>query len=220
MIRVLVVDDHTSFRESMVFMLDLADDITVVAQAGDSDTARSVIPANSIDVALLDLDLAGARGIDLIGVLRVHHPNAVAIVLTGNTGEKSRAQAIAAGAVGVLHKSTSISDILDALRRAAAGEPLVSPREASELMQQGSLYLSTEKNGHLALATLSQREQEVLRALAAGLDNHAIAERLFVSHDTVRSHIVRIYRKLGVDSRLQAVLFALRHRFLSEDDLA
>lgn len=220
MIRVLVVDDHTSFRESMVFMLDLADDITVVAQAGSIDRAREAIQAHPIDVALLDLDLAGARGIDLISVLRAYHPNAAAIVLTGNTAEKSRAQAIAAGAVGVLHKSTSISEILDAIRRVAGGEPLISPREASELMRQGNIYLSTEKEGHTALAALSQREKDVLRALAAGLDNHAIAERLFVSHDTVRSHIVRIYRKLGVDSRLQAVLFAVRHRFLTEDDLA
>lgn len=220
MIRVLVVDDHTSFRESLVFMLDLADDITIVAQAGDIERAREAIQAHPVDIALLDLDLAGARGIDLISVLRSHHPNAVAIVLTGNTGEKSRAQAIAAGAVGVLHKSGSISQILEALRRAATGEPLISPREASELMQRGHTYLSIEKDGHKALESLSQREQDVLRALANGLDNHAIAERLFVSHDTVRSHIVRIYRKLGVDSRLQAVLFAVRHRFLTEDDLA
>lgn len=220
MIRVLVVDDHTVFRESMVFMLDMAEDITVVAQAGSLERATEAIQANDIDVALLDLDLAGDRGIDLISVLRARHPNAVAIVLTGNSGERSKAQAIAAGAVGVLHKSTGIQDILDAIRRAATGEPLISPREASELMQRGNAYLSTEKDGHSALASLSQREKDVLRALAAGLDNHAIAARLFVSHDTVRSHIVRIYRKLGVDSRLQAVVFAVRHRFLTEDDLA
>ncbi len=220
MIRVLVVDDHTSFRESMVFMLDLADDISVVAQAGNQEDAREAIRQFPIDIALLDLDLAGTRGIDLLSDLRAKHPNAAAIILTGSSGEKSRAQAIAAGAVGVLHKSTSVKEILDAIRRTAAGEPLISTREAAELLQRGNIYLSTEKNGHLALGTLSQREQDVLRALAAGLDNHAIAERLFVSHDTVRSHIVRILRKLGVDSRLQAVLFAVRHRFLTEDDLS
>jgi DNA-binding NarL/FixJ family response regulator len=220
MIRLLVVDDHTSFRESLVFMLDLVDDITVVGQAGDVGSAKTAIESTAIDVALLDLDLAGDRGIDLIGFLRMHHPHAEAIVLTGNPAEKSRAQAIAAGAAGVLHKSTSIQIIVDGIRRVADGQSLISAKEATELMRQGNVYLSTEKEGHKALAQLSQREQDVLRALAAGLDNHAIAERLFVSHDTVRSHIVRIYRKLGVDSRLQAVLFAVRHRFLTEDDLA
>ena len=145
--------------------------------------------------------------------------NDAAIVLTGNTAEKSRAQAIAAGAVGVLHKSTSISEIVDAIRRVVAGESLITPREASELMQRGNIYLSTEKEGHTALAKLSQREQDVLRALAAGLDNHAIADRLFVSHDTVRSHIVRIYRKLGVATREDAVARA-RERGLLPSTLA
>lgn len=219
MIRLLIVDDHTSFRESLVFMLNLFDDISVVAQAGSLDSAREAIRGTGIDIALLDLDLAGDRGIDLIHTLRMHHPNAVAIVLTGNTGTKSRASAVAAGAAGVLHKSVSIQEVATAIRKGMAGEPLISPREAADLMQQGRLHLMTETEGDEALQQLSQREQEVLRALAAGLDNQGIAERLFVSPETVRSHIVRIYRKLGVDSRLQAVLFGVRHHFLTEDDL-
>jgi DNA-binding NarL/FixJ family response regulator len=219
MIRLLIVDDHTSFRESLAFMLDLVDDITVVAQAGNLETARKQIRERPIDVALLDLDLAGDRGLDLIQSLRMHNPNAVAIVLTGNTGAKSRALAVASGAVGILHKSTSIQDIVTTIRQAFAGEPLISAREAAELMQHGNLYLASNDKGHQALKQLSHREQDVLRALAAGLDNHGIAQRLFVSPETVRSHIVRIYRKLGVDSRLQAVTFAIRHNFLTEDDL-
>lgn len=219
MIRLLVVDDHTSFRESLVFMLELADDLSVVAQAGSLDKARTAIATTPIDIALLDLDLAGERGLDLIHELHVYHPDAVAIVLTGNTGAKSRALAVAAGATGVLHKSISIQEIVTAVRQAAAGESLVSPREAAELMHQGNLHLTHDAEGYMALQHLSRREQEVLRALAAGLDNQGIAQRLFISAETVRSHIARIYQKLGVDSRLQAVLFALRHGFLTEDDL-
>jgi len=219
MIRLLVVDDHASLRESLVYMLGTAEDIHVVAQAGGTESAKAAIRETPVDVALLDLDLAGDRGTDLIGFLRMHHPHAAAVVLTGNPSEKARAQAIAAGAVGVLHKSTSLSEIMDAIRQVAAGQSLISPREAAELMQRGAIYLTEEQKGGKALAQLSQRERDVLLALAAGLDNHAIAARLFVSHDTVRSHIVRIYRKLGVDSRLQAVLFAVRHHFITEDDL-
>lgn len=220
MTRLLIVDDHTAFRESLAFMLDLVEDLTVVAQAGGIEAATEAIRRDEIDVALLDLDLAGSRGIDLVGVLRVYHPNAVAIVLTGNASTRSKAQAVAAGAVGVLHKTTSLQEIVDAIRKAHVGELLISPREAAGLMREGSLYLTSDGEGQKALRTLSQREQDVLRALAAGLDNNGIAERLFVSPETVRSHIVRIYRNLGVDSRLQAVTFAVRHHFLTEDDLA
>lgn len=219
MIRLLVVDDHTSFRESLVFMLNLVDDLTVVAQAGTLNAAREAIKATPVDLALLDLDLAGERGLDLIHELRLHHPNAVAVVLTGNTGTKSRALAVTAGAVGVLHKSTSIQEIVTTARRAVAGEPLISPREAAELVRQGNTQQRSDAEGRKALEHLSGREQDVLRALAAGLDNRDIAQRLFINHETVRSHIASIYKKLGVDSRLQAVLFAVRHRFLHEDDL-
>jgi DNA-binding NarL/FixJ family response regulator len=220
MIRLMIVDDHTSYRESLAFMLDLVDDITVVAQAGNLETGRKEIQAVPIDVALLDFDLAGDQGLDLIQTMRLHNPNAVAIVLTGNTSAKTRAMSVASGAVGILHKSTGIQDIVTAIRQASAGEPLITAREAVELMQHGSFHLASDDKGNRALQQLSQREQDVLRALAAGLDNQGIAERLFVSPETVRSHIVRIYRKLDVDSRLQAVLFALRHHFLTEDDLA
>lgn len=220
MIRILIVDDHTSFRESLAFMLDLVEDLCIAAQASSLESAREAIKTTPVDLALLDLDLAGERGLDLIHELRLLHPGAITVVLTANTGARSRAMAVAAGAVGVLHKSTSIQEIVTTLRRAVAGEPLISAREAAELMREGSLQQQIEVDGHEALQQLSQREQDVLRALASGLDNQGIAERLFISPETVRSHIGRIYRKLGVDSRLQAVLFAVRHNFLTEEDLA
>jgi DNA-binding NarL/FixJ family response regulator len=219
MIRVLVVDDHTAFRESMVFMLDMAEDVSVVANAGTIAEATTALQSTEVDVALLDLDLAGERGLDLMPFLRQRYPEAVAIVLTANAGAPSRAIAVAAGAVGVLHKTASIKDVLDTIRRAHAGEPLISPREAAELKAEGDILQLNEVEGRRALQELSQREQDVLRALATGLDNQGIADRLFVSQETVRSHIARIYRKLGVDSRLQAVTFAVRHHYLSLDDL-
>ena len=220
MTRLLIVDDHTAFRESLVFMLDLVDDFTIAGHSGSIQSAKDVIKTTPIDIALLDLDLAGERGLDLIHELRIHHPNAVAIILTGNASDRARALAVAAGAVGVLHKSTSTQEIVAVIRKAIAGEPLISPREAAELMRQGNVFQEDADQGQQALQELSAREQEVLRALAAGLDNQGIADRLYVSTETVRSHIVRIYRKFGVDSRLQAVLFAVRHGFLTEDNLS
>lgn len=219
MIRLLVVDDHTSFRESLAFMLDLVEDLSVVAQMGSVEDARRAIGTIPIDVALLDLDLAGERGLDIVPYLRLHHPSAVTLVLTANMGASNRAMAVAAGAAGVLHKTTSIREIVETVRRVAAGESLISPREVAELSVEGAIRQANDVEARRALAELSQREEDVLRALATGLDNQAIAARLFVSPETVRSHIARIYRKLGVDSRLQAVTFAVRHDFLSDDDL-
>jgi len=219
MIRVLVVDDHTAFRESLAFMLDTVGELTVVAQAATVEEAERAITGNEIDVALVDLDLTGESGLDIVPILLSLRPHAFAIVLTANTGGPARAMAVAAGAVSVMHKTASIQEVVDTVRRAHAGEPLISPREAAELKVEGAIRQGNEAEARRALAELSQREQEVVRALATGLDNQGIADRLFISPETVRSHIARIYRKLNVDSRLQAVTFAVRYGFLVLDDL-
>jgi DNA-binding NarL/FixJ family response regulator len=127
--------------------------------------------------------------------------------------------AVAAGAVGVLLKTTSVSEVLSAVRMAATGEPLMKSAEIVELFRSAAAYEAKTAEGERALQSLTTREADVLRALAEGLDNQAIADQLFISHETVRSHIVRIFRKLDVESRLQAVLFALRHGFVNPDNL-
>ena len=219
MIRVALIDDHTAFRGALAFMLGMQGDITVVGEAGSLREAEEMLAGGPVDVALVDLDLAGEDGTGLIHSLRSRHPDAVAVVLTGNTRPESRAMAVAAGAVGVMHKSTSIADVVAAIRQVATGQPLIGPAEAVELLREAVTLQSRSGEGRRALESLTPREADVLRALAAGLDNQAIAERLYISHETVRSHVVRILRKLGVDSRLQAVLFALRHGYLSPDEL-
>lgn len=219
MIRVLLVDDHTSFRGALAFMIGREEDIDVVGQAGVLSEGEAVLASTPVDVALIDLDLGGGDGTDLIRALRGRHPDAVAVVLTGSDRQESRVMAIAAGAVGVLHKSTSVEEIVAAIRKAAAGTPLISPVEAVALLREAVDLRARSDEGRRALAALTPRESDVLRALAAGLDNQAIADRLYISHETVRSHVVHILRKLGAESRLQAVLFALRHGFLTPDDL-
>ena len=219
MIRVALIDDHTAFRGALAFMLGMQEDIAVVGEAGTLHEAEALLESAPVDVALVDLDLAGDDGTDLIRSLRARHQEAVAVVLTGNTRPESRAMAVAAGAVGVMHKSTSIADVVAAIRQVATGQPLISPAEAVALLREAVTLQSRSGEGRRALERLTPRESDVLRALAAGLDNQAIAERLFISHETVRSHVVRILRKLGVDSRLQAVIFALRHGHITPDDL-
>ncbi len=219
MIRVLIVDDHTLFRESLTYILDPAEDRSVVAGAGSIGEALQALECAPIDVALFDLDLVGERGLDLVRGIHAKNPEAVAIILTGSTGTRNRALAISAGAGGLLHKSTSTAEILATIRKATAGEPLITAHEAASLMAQGAVHMSNDDRGQKALDQLSVREREVLRALARGLDNNGIAHALCFGPETVRTHIVRIYRELEVESRLQAVLFAKRHGLLNEDDL-
>jgi len=219
MIRLLLIDDHTAFRGALAFMLAREDDIEIVGDAGTLADARAVLAHSPVDVALVDLDLNGEDGTTLVKEMHAHYPDAAAIVLTANQRPENRALAVAAGAVGVLLKTTSIPDVLTAVRMAAAGESLMGASEIVDLFRSAAAHQAKTAEGEQALQSLTAREADVLHALAAGLDNQAIADQLFISHETVRSHIVRILRKLGVESRLQAALFALRHGFVNPEDL-
>ena len=219
MIRLLLVDDHTTFRGALAFMLDREADITIAGEAGNLADARSILERTPIDVALVDLDLNGEDGTALVHAMHARHPESVAIVLTANQRAESRAIAVAAGAVGVLFKTASIPEVIAAVRQAASGQALITRMELVALFRDAAAHQAKTADGERALRSLTAREKDVLRALAEGLDNQAIADRLYVGHETVRSHVVRILRKLDVDSRLQAVLFALRYGFVKPDDL-
>ena len=220
MIRVLLVDDHDVFRTALTFMLEREGDLSVVGQAGSLAEGRSVLSTTSADVALIDLDLPDGYGLDLVPALRERSPDGAAIVLSASRRPESPALAVASGAVGFLHKGMKAAQVVAAIRRAAAGETLFTPDEASALMRQAVQYQNQTKTTQQAIDQLTRRERDVLRALAAGLDNQAIADRLYLSTATVRTHIVQILRKLDVDSRLQAALLAVRYGMVDHDNLA
>jgi DNA-binding NarL/FixJ family response regulator len=135
------------------------------------------------------------------------------LVLTGIRDEREHCRAIAAGASGVVPKTAPTSEIAAAIRKLAAGVPLIAPAEARALMERGMAHQRRTDEERELLSRLSPREREVLAALADGLDNEAIAGRMSVGAETVRSHIVRILRKLEVESRLQAAVLAIRHGY-------
>lgn len=209
MIRVLLVDDHVSFRQPLAYMFDREPDLHVVGQAGTIAEARGNLM--DIDLAVVDLNLPDGSGLDLIAELRTANPGAMALVLTASVDKVEWGRAIEAGATGVLHKSSTISDIITAARRLSAGEHLLSPREVSELLRLVGQQREQDRAAQQALARLTPREREVLQALADGLNDKEIALRLKISTETARSHMVNILGKLGVDSRLQALVFAVRH---------
>ena len=220
MIQVFIVDDHASYRNALAFMLGHQPDLTVVAEAGSLAVARALLTRTVVDVALVDLDLPDGYGLDLLPEFRETNPDAAVIVLSGSARPHSKAKAIAAGAVGFLHKESDVQMIMDAIRQVATGQPLISPREAMALMREAAHYEARGQAAHRILAQLTPRERDVLSEVVGGHGDQAIADRLHLSTTTVRSHVAQLLRKLEVHSRLQAALFAVRHGLVNPDDLA
>lgn len=215
MIRILLVDDHALFRQPLAFMLEREPDMTVAGQAGTLAEARQVIQsAGSVDVAVVDLGLPDGDGVELIRDLRALNPHALVLVVTAQADRQRWAEALEAGAAGVLHKSASLDQIIDAIRRLHAGGHLLSPAELLELLRLAGERRARDLEARAALGRLTPRERDVLQALAEGLSDKEIAQRLHISVETVRTHMVNILGKLGVESRLQALVVALRHGFV------
>jgi DNA-binding NarL/FixJ family response regulator len=214
--RIMLVDDHTSFRQPLAFMLEREPDLTVVAQAGSLAEAREVLreaheDGPEVDVAIVDLELPDGFGTEFVAELLADNPNAQAMVLSAFSDKGTLALAVEAGAAGVLHKSSRIDDITDAVRRLRSGEQLLSQREVIEAVRYVSRTRSEARETQLMVAKLTPRERDVLQALAEGLSDKEIAERLYVGLGTVRSHTTSLLSKLEVQSRLQALVFAVRH---------
>jgi DNA-binding NarL/FixJ family response regulator len=212
-IRLLLVDDHAAFRLPLALILERESDLRVVAQTGSLAEARAVLPeiVGQVDVALIDLQLLDGNGIELVRELRAMNPAGHTIVLTADTDKRHHAQAAEAGAEGIIVKSAQPFEIVDAIRRVHAGELALPAREMIELLRLAGEERRREQASQAVLAQLTPREREVLAALAEGLDNKAIAERLFISPDTARTHVVKVLGKLGVESRLQAAIVAIQH---------
>jgi DNA-binding NarL/FixJ family response regulator len=207
--RVLLVDDHATFREPLAFMFDREPEFEVVAQAGSLSEARRKV--EGVDLAVVDLNLPDGDGTELIGNLRAASPRAVVLVLTASAERGAYARAVEAGAAGVLNKSSSIKEVIDAARRLSAGEAVLSADEVAELLRLAGSRRERDREAQEAIEQLTPREGEVLRLLADGLSDKEIAERLYIGSGTARSHVVSILGKLGVHSRLQALVFAVRY---------
>lgn len=216
MIRVLLVDDHASFRQPLAFMLNREPDLTVVAQAGSLAEARGLLN-EEIDVGVVDLVLPDGNGVTLVRDLRAANSHSQVLVLTASVDRRDLARAVEAGASGVMNKSASIEEIISAIRGLSGGEQLMSPRELVDLLRLAVQQREQDRDAELALGRLTPREREVLQALAEGLNDREIGQQLHVSTETVRTHMVNILGKLGVESRLQALVYALRHGAVTID---
>src|SRR5215204_4601697 len=205
--RILLVEDHASFRQALAFMFEREREFVVTGQAGSLAEARafmSKVP-DGVDVAVVDLALPDGDGFELIEEL-ASRPDVMTLVLSASL-EPSRF----ARAVDVLHKSAAIGEVVEAVRRLKSGEALLSPAEVIEMLRMVSRKRQKEYEAQRAIEKLTPREKQVLQALGEGLDSKDIAEKLHITVETERTHMVNILNKLDVHSRLQALVFAARH---------
>jgi two-component system nitrate/nitrite response regulator NarL len=211
-IRVLLVEDHASFRQALAFMLEREPGFEVAGQVGSLAEARQLNGEvlENVEVAIVDLALPDGDGLELIEDFS-SQPRMTTLVLSASLEPGRFARAVEAGASGVLHKSTPIKDIVEAVKMLRAGEALLSPAEVVEMLRLVGRERQEELAARQAVERLTPREKEVLEALAEGLESKEIAEKLNVTVETERTHMVNILHKLGVHSRLQALVFAARY---------
>jgi DNA-binding NarL/FixJ family response regulator len=201
-IRVLIVEDHALVRAGLEELLSGAEDIDVVGVAGDGAEAIELAAAEEPDVVLMDLSMPVVDGIEATRRIRATQQKARVVVLTSFSDQRRILEALDAGAIGYLLKDAEPDELFRGVRAAAAGEAPLAPKAAQAL-------LSARQGG--VDAELTQREQEVLGLIAAGLPNKLIARRLEISEKTVKAHLTNIYRRIGATTRTEAALWATEH---------
>ncbi|TMC36869.1 MAG: response regulator transcription factor [Chloroflexi bacterium] len=200
-IRVLIVEDHQVVAEGLAALINDQKDMTVVGNAGS--VAESVAKAVELkpDLVLVDFRLTDGTGADAASAIRQMRPDTKLIFLTREDSDAARIAALEAGASAFIHKSRAAQEVVDAIRTVAEGGTLFTPRSIAQL-------LSTRREVEAQLERLTPREKEVLRLMAEGISSRDIASRLGISYTTVRTHIRSLGSKLGVHSKLEAIVKA------------
>ena len=214
-LRVLIVDDHALFRRGLQMVLRQEEDIEVVGEAGDGheavDRAQELMP----DVVLMDVRMPGQSGIKATEQIKDLLPHAKILMLTISDEEADLYDAIKAGASGYLLKEISIDEVADAVRSVSSGQSRISPSMASKLLTEfAAMSKRADERQQLPAPRLTDREMEVLKLVAQGLNNRDIAKELFISENTVKNHIRNILEKLHLHSRMEAVVYAVREKLL------
>jgi two-component system, NarL family, response regulator LiaR len=208
-IRILIVDDHTVVRQGLRMFLEMDPELEIVGEANNGakalDQARQLKP----DVVLMDILMPVMDGITAITAIRRELPETEIIALTSVLEDDKVVGAIRAGAIGYLLKDTEPAELRQAVKAAAAGEVQLSPKAAARLLREVRLPETPE--------ILTERETEVLRLVAQGQSNKEIAHRLHISEATAKTHVANMMGKLGVTSRTQAALYAVRIGLVSPD---
>lgn len=201
-IKVLLVDDHTVVRRGLRLAFDLEDDFQVVGEAGNGQEALERVAELQPDVVVMDLLMPVMNGVDATRAIRRDHPDVEVVALTSVLEDRLVIDVVEAGASGYMLKETRPDELFDAVRAAARGEVRLDPRAQQRLVR--------EVRAPDVKEALTERELEVLKLVAVGASNKGVAQQLGISEATVKSHVSNMLSKLGLKSRTQAALHAIR----------
>jgi len=208
MIRIVVADDHVVVRSGLEQLVGTFDDVELVGTGANGAEAADACAATRPDVALLDLEMPVADGIEATRRIREVSPETNVVIFTSFSDRERILRALDAGAIGYLLKDAEPDEIHRGLQAAARGEAPLAPKAAAELLAARSATAPS--------AALTEREREVLQLVASGLANKQIARRLGISEKTVKGHLTQVFQALGVTDRTQAALWAERHGLTGE----
>ncbi|WP_299922047.1 response regulator transcription factor [uncultured Nocardioides sp.] len=212
-VRVLVVDDQELFRRGLIMLLGGDIDIEVVGEAADGITATELAITTAPDVILLDVRMPRRTGVEACRAIKEAVPATKIIMLTVSDEEADLYESVKNGAAGYLLKDSSIEEVAQAVRVVNEGQSLISPSMAVKLIDEFKQMSKPEREQGPALR-LTERELEVLRLVAKGLNNREVAKELFISENTVKNHVRNILEKLQLHSRMEAVMYAMREKLL------
>jgi DNA-binding NarL/FixJ family response regulator len=216
-INVMLVDDHEVVLEGLIRILEKQGGVKIVAVARSAEEALEKIEKFPPHVIIVDIQLPGMNGIELIKRIKADYPEIEAITLTVFDDEQFAKQAIKAGAIGYVIKDAAKDELVKAVRAAAKGESLISTSVARKLIEEITEPTGRKKKKEEGFEDLSQREVDVIKLMARGYNNRQIADILFISEHTVKVHIRNIFRKIGVVDRTNAVLWALERGLVLKD---
>lgn len=207
--RIVVVDDHALFRRGLVAILSEMPDFTVVGEAGDGEEALGIIEKTRPDLVLMDVNMPVMGGVEALHAIHQFRPEQKVLMLTVSQSDNDLIGAIAAGANGYLLKNAEPSELANTIQQIMQGNSVLSPEVTERVLET-----LRQAQQNQAQALLSNREIEVLKLMAKGNSTRQIAETLFISENTVKTHIRHILEKLEVNNRAQAVSKAIEKRYI------
>ncbi|HVL27336.1 MAG TPA: response regulator transcription factor [Acidimicrobiales bacterium] len=204
--RVFLLDDHEIVRRGLRELLEGEEGFAVVGEAGTAEEALARIPATNPEVAVLDVRLPDGNGVEVCREIRSRHPEVRCLMLTSFADDEALFSAILAGAAGYVLKQVRGTDLLDAIRRVAAGQSLLDPTVTARVLERLRVPQAPDES----LASLTDQERRILDLIAEGLTNRQIGERMFLAEKTVKNYVSNVLMKLGMSRRSEAAAYAAR----------
>ena len=218
-IKVIIADDHVLFREGTRNLIEQEKDLEVIGEAGDGEEAVRLITQLHPHVALIDIAMPKINGIEVTRQIKIHCPETAALILTAYDDDPYVFALLEAGAAGYLLKNVSGKELVSAIRAVHYGEAVLHPTIAEKVFNRFATS-TPEPDPASQPNNLSEREMEVLKLAAKGMNNQDIADRLYLSRRTVQSHMAKIFNKMNVGSRTEATIQAFGRGWLTRDDIA